>query len=241
MNEVKAYITAGTLPSEVVSEFEHRMRRIRLSIALPVTGMEYGGEASKRDEAVQNLLADVAMLVSLIVATLVISFRSFRVSMIIAAVGGLSIGLGLLALWSFDFPLGFMAILGTMGLVGVAINDAIVVMAGIREDRGRDRVTSTQFARVVVSRTRHVVATSLTTMAGFAPLVLGGGGFWPPLAIAIAGGVAGATISGSVLRAVGLFDHDVATDATNRRRAPLMSHIHRSSTAVHRAIARRAT
>ena len=38
------------------------------------------------------------------------------------------------------------------------------------------------------------VATSLTTIAGFALLVLGGGGFWPPLAIAIAGGVAGATI-----------------------------------------------
>ena len=31
-------------------------------------------------------------------------------------------------------------------------------------------------------------------MAGFAPLVLGGGGFWPPLAVAIAGGVGGATI-----------------------------------------------
>ena len=42
-----------------------------------------------------NLLADVAMLVALIVATLVISFRSLRVSMIIAAVGGLSIGLGM--------------------------------------------------------------------------------------------------------------------------------------------------
>jgi multidrug efflux pump subunit AcrB len=31
-------------------------------------------------------------------------------------------------------------------------------------------------------------------MAGFAPLILAGGAFWPPLAVAIAGGVAGATL-----------------------------------------------
>lgn len=30
-------------------------------------------------------------------------------------------------------------------------------------------------------------------MAGFTPLILGGGGFWPPLAVSIAGGVGGAT------------------------------------------------
>jgi multidrug efflux pump len=130
----------------------------------------------------------------LIIATLVVSFRSFRVALIIATVGGLSIGLGLLSLWSFDFPLGFMAILGTMGLVGVAINDAIVVMAGIRDDRQARAGNLSAISEVVVARTRHVVATSLTTMAGFTPLVLGGGGFWPPLAIAIAGGVGGATI-----------------------------------------------
>ena len=49
---------------------------------------------------------------------------------------------------------------------------------------------------VVMRSTRHVVATTLTTMAGFAPLILGGGGFWPPLAVAIAGGVGGATLLG---------------------------------------------
>ena len=47
---------------------------------------------------------------------------------------------------------------------------------------------------VVNQATRHIVSTSLTTMAGFTPLILGGGGFWPPLAVAIAGGVGGATI-----------------------------------------------
>ena len=46
----------------------------------------------------------------------------------------------------------------------------------------------------VAPRTRHVVPTSLTTMAGCAPLVLAAVDFRPPLAITIAGGVAEATI-----------------------------------------------
>jgi multidrug efflux pump subunit AcrB len=87
-----------------------------------------------------------------------------------------------------------MAIIGAMGLIGVAINDSIVVLAAIRADKQARHGDSTAVLNVVMRATRHVVATTLTTIAGFIPLLIGGGGFWPPLAIAIAGGVGGATI-----------------------------------------------
>ena len=48
--------------------------------------------------------------------------------------------------------------------------------------------------QVVVRSTRHILSTTLTTVAGFTPLLLQEGGMWPPLAIAIAGGVVGATL-----------------------------------------------
>ena len=67
-------------------------------------------------------------------------------------------------------------------------------MAGIRDDPRARAGDVEAISDVAVRCTRHVVATSLTTMAGFAPLVIAGGGFWPPLAIAISGGVGGATI-----------------------------------------------
>ena len=109
-------------------------------------------------------------------------------------VGGLSVGLGLAALWGFGYPFGFMAIVGIMGLVGVAINDSIVVLAAIRSDTNARFGDRQAVAKVVFHSTRHVFSTTLTTIAGFIPLLLSGGGFWPPLAIAIAGGVSGATI-----------------------------------------------
>ena len=81
-----------------------------------------------------------------------------------------------------------------MGLAGVAINDAIVVMAKLRANPEARKGNRVVVRDVVLRSTRHVVATSLTTVAGFAPLVIAGGGFWPPLAITIAGGVGGATL-----------------------------------------------
>ncbi len=37
---------------------------------------------------------------------------------------------------------------------------------------------------------RHITSTTITTFGGFLPLILGGGGFWPPFAMSVAGGVA---------------------------------------------------
>jgi multidrug efflux pump subunit AcrB len=107
----------------------------------------------------------------------------------------LSVGLSLGALALFGYPFGFMGIVGTMGLIGVAINDSIVVLAALREHPKAREGDPAAVRNVVVRSTRHVLSTTLTTIAGFLPLLLGGGGFWPPLATSIAGGVSGAQLS----------------------------------------------
>ncbi len=71
---------------------------------------------------------------------------------------------------------------------------SIVVLAAIRGDDEARAGNRDAIRRVVRGSTRHVVATTFTTIAGFLPLLLGGGGFWPPLAVTIAGGVSGATL-----------------------------------------------
>jgi len=87
-----------------------------------------------------------------------------------------------------------MAIIGTMGLVGVAINDSIVVLASLQQEHAHSNVSPHAIVQTVMRSTRHVLATTFTTIAGFIPLIVSGGQFWPPLAVAIAGGVAGATL-----------------------------------------------
>lgn len=193
MTEVQAFLEAGVLPSPVLAEFQRRLAASDIRIP-PGYELAYGGEAAQRDDAVGNLLASVGVLAVLMVAALVLSFKSFRLASLIGVVALLAVGLGLGALWLFGFPFGFMAIIGTMGLVGVAINDSIVVLAAIQEDDLAKNGDVDAMREVVVRATRHVVATSLTTIAGFLPLIVAGGGFWPPMAVTIAGGVGGATI-----------------------------------------------
>ncbi len=193
LNEIQVYIPAGMLPSTVLGSFQERLAKSGFEVP-PGYTLTYGGEAAKRDEAVSNLMASVGILLVIMVATLVLSFGSFRVASIVGIVGMLSVGLGMGALWVFGYPFGFTAIIGTMGLMGVAINDTIVVLASIQSDPAAASGDRVAMRNVVSQSTRHIISTSLTTMAGFTPLIVDGGGFWPPLAVAIAGGVGGATI-----------------------------------------------
>ncbi|NJN60086.1 MAG: efflux RND transporter permease subunit, partial [Leptolyngbyaceae cyanobacterium SL_5_9] len=125
---------------------------------------------------------------------LVLSLGSFRQAGIIAVVAIGSIGMALLSLKVFGAPLGFMAIVGTMGLVGVAVNDSIVVLTAFNEDPEARWGDLKAVQRVLLKSTRHVLTTTATTMIGFVPLLSDGDPFWQPLAIAITGGIAGATL-----------------------------------------------
>lgn len=191
VNTIQAFPKAGVLPQSILKQFLKDLEGLKLPEGYRIV---LGGESSERDQAVGNLMASVSLLVVMMAAILVLSFGSFRMAGIIGAVAFLSIGLGLLGLVVFEYPFGFMAIVGTMGLVGVAINDAIVVLAAIKEDPEARSGDPVAVRKVVGRATRHVLSTTLTTMIGFAPLLIAGGGFWPPLAIAIAGGVSGSTL-----------------------------------------------
>ena len=196
-NEVKAYIRPDVLPSEVLEDLKFQLKDSKFQLPHGYE-IEMGGEDEKRSEAVTTLIANVSLIVAVMVITLIAVLGTFRSSLIIAAVAGLAIGLGTFALSCFGYPLGFMAIVGTMGLIGVAINDSIVVLAAIRNRYraiGADRnERAAQLAEVVIGNTRHILATTFTTMFGFLPLVFFGGEFWPPLAIVISAGVGGATL-----------------------------------------------
>ncbi len=193
MNEISGYLTAGTLPSLALEEFQHRLAEQDFQLPAGYS-LNYAGEASKRDDAVGNLMASVGVLLAMMVATLVLTLGSFRLAGLIGMVGVLSVGLGLLAILLGGYPFGFMAIIGTMGLIGVAINDSIVVLSALREHHEEGVETPEKLAKTVSGCSRHIIATTCTTVAGFTPLILDGGKFWPPLAVAIAGGVTGATL-----------------------------------------------
>ncbi|MBV6631736.1 MAG: efflux RND transporter permease subunit [Alphaproteobacteria bacterium] len=194
LQEVKGYLYGNTLPAPALAAFQARLEAS--GFELPVGyRMEFGGESEKRGDAVGNLLSSVALLLVLMITTVVLSFNSFRLAGIIFLAGFQAMGLGLLSVTMGGYPLGFVVIVGLMGLVGLAINATIVILAAIQEDPIA-KTGDVQAMRDVIMRdcSRHIISTTITTFGGFLPLILTAGGFWPPFAIAIAGGTLMATV-----------------------------------------------
>ncbi len=67
-------------------------------------------------------------------------------------------------------------------------------MTALQEDASALRGDIEAIAARVMAQSRHIISTTVTTFGGFMPLILEGGGFWPPFAMAIGGGVLLSTI-----------------------------------------------
>nr|WP_297582131.1 efflux RND transporter permease subunit [Roseibium sp.] len=122
------------------------------------------------------------------------TFNSFRLTAVTFVVAILSAGLSLLALAVFQYPFGINAIIGVIGSIGVSINAAIIILTGMQQNTAAANGDRNAMVDVVMSSSRHIVSTTLTTFGGFLPLIVEGGGFWPPFAMSIAGGVLLSTV-----------------------------------------------
>ncbi|WP_298837181.1 efflux RND transporter permease subunit [uncultured Roseobacter sp.] len=187
-NTVQAFIVPGVLPEEALQSVLASMDEAGFALP-PGYRMELGGDSDARSNTVGNLMASVGLIVTLTIAAIVLTFNSFRLTAIALVVCVLSAGLSILALAVMQFPFGINAIIGVIGSIGVSINAAIIILTGLKADAEASAGNTDAMARVVGGSSRHIISTTITTFGGFLPLILAGGGFWPPFAVAIAGGV----------------------------------------------------
>ncbi|WP_333833738.1 efflux RND transporter permease subunit [Rubrimonas sp.] len=193
MTLAQGFVAPDVLPEEALRDL-----RPRLDAALaplpPGYRVEIGGDSDARADTVGYLMATVGLVVTLTVATLTLSFGSFRLMAATLVVAVLAAGLALLSLAVFRYPFGVTALIGVIGSVGVSVNAAIIIFSALQADEGARAGDPDAMARVTAETARHIVSTTVTTFGGFLPLILGGGGFWPPFATAIAGGVLLSTV-----------------------------------------------
>jgi multidrug efflux pump subunit AcrB len=143
---------------------------------------------------VKKLVAPLGLIMAAMLATLVMTFNSWRLTAISLLVCVCSLGLSLLSLAIFAYPFGIQAVIGVIGSIGVSINAAIIIMTALQENEGAARGGLFAIRAVVMDSSRHIISTTVTTFGGFLPLILEGSQFWPPFAMAIAGGVLLSTI-----------------------------------------------
>ncbi|MEM7695537.1 MAG: efflux RND transporter permease subunit [Pseudomonadota bacterium] len=193
VNTVQAFVLRDVLPEEALADIRARIDEAGFALP-PGYRLEIGGDSDARSDTLGNLFASIGLIVTLTVATIVMTFNSFRLTVVTIVVAVLSAGLSLLALAVFQYPFGINAIIGVIGSIGVSINAAIIIMTGLQADARARTGDRAAMVDVVMGSSRHIVSTTITTFGGFLPLILAGGAFWPPFAMAVAGGVLLSTV-----------------------------------------------
>ncbi|WP_187430105.1 Cobalt-zinc-cadmium resistance protein CzcA [Roseobacter fucihabitans] len=193
VNTIQAFILRDVLPEEALAQVRAALDAEGFTLPAGYR-LEIGGDSDARAETLGNLLASLGLIVTLSIAAIVMTFNSFRLSAIALIVSVLSAGLSILALAIFQYPFGINAIIGVIGSIGVSINAAIIIMTGLRDDPGARLADPEAMVDVLMGSSRHIISTTITTFGGFLPLILAGGGFWPPFAMSVAGGVLLSTV-----------------------------------------------
>ncbi len=193
INTVQGFVTRGVLAEGALKQLQDILEDD--PVALPFGyRYQYGGTSDARASVVQNIIAPMGLIVAALIATIVMTFNSWRLSAVAFTVFVLSMGLSLLSLAIFRYPFGVQALIGVIGSIGVSINAAIIILTALQLDTRAARGEPEAVRDVVMDSSRHIVSTTITTFGGFLPLILEGSQFWPPFAMAIAGGVLLSTV-----------------------------------------------
>jgi multidrug efflux pump subunit AcrB len=180
-------------------------------------GMSFvvGGEAEETQDSVVNLGFTMLIAALGIYFILVLLFNSLTQPLLVM----LAIPFGMIGvIGAFAMhaePLGFMSMMGVIGLMGVVVNDSLILVNYINERRKGEPESRLLVivADGTATRLRPIILTSITTVAGVLPLAYGLGGsdpFISPMALALGYGILFATpLTLILLPCLYMAQHDV--------------------------------
>lgn len=188
---VLSEIANGSTYAGVMEELRPRLQRLELPDGARI---EVAGDAEKSREANTALFRVLPVGLTIIVLSLLLQFNSWRrAGVVLATVPLASAGIGPGLLFA-DQPFGFTAMLGTIALAGIVVNNAIVLIdvidANMANGVARDQAIRSALAR----RVRPILLTAATTIGGILPLTFAKSTLWPPMAWAIISGLIASTI-----------------------------------------------
>ena len=160
-------------------------------------GLIFGGQFETVEETDREMLSVILLAGFLVFVVLAVQYERLSNPLVIMAAAPLSVIGVVIILWATATPLSAPAFLGVILLIGIVVNNAILLVEYI--ERGRLRGLSIPEAVVEAGgiRLRPILMTTLTTVAGMVPLAVGmgaGANLMQPLAIAVIGGLLSAML-----------------------------------------------
>ena len=189
--KVQAQVAEGVTAQAIFSALEEPLAALDLPAGVRLA---LGGELEESGRANAALLQKMPLGVLLLLFFLLLEFNSFRRMAIIMSTVPLALVGVVPGLILSGQPFGFMSMLGVISLVGIVVNNAIVLLDVIETRRREGADIEEALQEAVKRRTRPILLTMATTVAGLSPLAFSQATLWPPLAWAMISGLMASTI-----------------------------------------------
>ncbi len=189
---VKAHLEGEITSADVVARLAPILEEVSKDWPLG-TSYRFRGEVESSAQTYSSAGKAFAIALLLVFAILAMLFSSFKQPIIIMAMAPLAMTGVFTGFWLLSIPMSFAAMIGIIALVGIIVNDSIVMVEVInhRLEDGMDAYHAA--AHGASDRLRPILTTSITTIVGLTPLALSSPA-WYPLCMAIILGLALATI-----------------------------------------------
>jgi len=188
---VRADVAPGVLPETVVAAIQPQIDA--LSAALPAGyRIEIGGIAEESADSRASVMAVAPLMLFLMFTLLMLQLQSFQRLAMVTLVMPLGL-IGVVgALLISSSPMGFVAILGVLALLGMIAKNAVILIVQIESDRAAGLAMREAVVAAATSRFRPMMLTAMSTVLGLIPIAPTV--FWGPMAFAIMGGLLVATL-----------------------------------------------
>ncbi len=188
---VQADVVPGILPATAVDALGEQIAEFRQGLPQGYT-VEVGGTVEESAASQASVVAVVPVMLLIMLTVLMFELRSFGRLFIVLAVAPLGLIGVVAALLAFDRPLGFVALLGCLALIGIITKNAVILVGQIESERRAGRNVLDAAIEAGTTRFRPIMLTALSTILGMVPIAPTV--FWGPMAFAIMGGLLAGTL-----------------------------------------------
>jgi len=188
---VQANMAPGLQAATVYQRLRPTVEKIRAT--LPPGGLLVeGGTVEKSAESNAALIAQVPLMVGLMLIILMVQLQSVSRLLLVISVAPLGL-IGVVAALLFtNTPMGFVATLGIIALAGMIIRNSVILVDQIEHPRRDGEDAWEAVIEAAQHRFRPIMLTASAAILGMIPIMRDV--FWGPMAFAIVGGLAGATL-----------------------------------------------
>ena len=182
----------GSMQAPVVSaQVEEKLADIKANLPLGIS-VETGGAVEESAKGGASVAKGAPLFLVAVLTLLILQLQSFSRVFLVMLTAPLGIIGVTIALLVFDKPFGFVAMLGTIALSGMIMRNSVILVDQIDQDRATGIAPWQAVVESTIRRFRPIVLTAAAAILAMIPLTRSV--FFGPMAVAIMGGLAVATL-----------------------------------------------